>query len=164
MSAGFAMSAPRAPLMGVALLAAFVLACAVDTAPGPSATQADNECAITKTWQRVSPNVHVDYLVGGQLATTLRSVVANSYEKSRWAVRGAAPQAQMTLVALQVNSGERVQFAAEPIIEDDPTGLSDWGPTYYAQVVFRSTGCWRISPAGGNPADAIVISVASAHP
>jgi hypothetical protein len=141
-----------------------VLECVQPSTPVPDEKQADVECAVTDTWQRVSPNVRVDYLVGGQLATTLRRLVVNSYEKSRWAVRGAAPQAQMTLVAQQLNTGQTVQFAAEPITEDDPTGLSDWGPTYYAEVVFRSTGCWRISTAGGNRADAVVVWVNSDHP
>jgi hypothetical protein len=155
---------PRFTPILALVIGMFAPACAERSTPVAGPTQADVECAVTETWQRVSPNVQVDYLVGGQLATTLRPTVANSHEKSRWAVRGAAPQAQMTLVAQHLNTGETVQFAAEPVTEEDPTGLSDWGPTYYAEVVFRSTGCWRISTAGGRPADAIVIWVAKSRP
>jgi hypothetical protein len=140
------------------------VACAERSIPEPVAVPSNAECAVTSTYQRVSPKVSVEYAVGGQLAGTLRSVIASSYYKSQWAVRGAAPQARMTLVARQLASGETVEFAADPITGDDPTGLSDWGPTYYTQVFFPSIGCWRISTVGGNPTDAITIWVARGSP
>ena len=99
-------------------------------------------------------------MVGGRLATDADARLAvGSQNKTQWALRGAPAQPRVTLVAQRLGANDIVRLAAEATTGYDYSGLTDWGPTYYAPLRLDTMGCWRISVEGGDPDDAIVLLV-----
>ncbi|MBI2774007.1 MAG: hypothetical protein HYX56_05910 [Chloroflexi bacterium] len=63
-------------------------------------------------------------------------------------------------MASRDETGEQhIHLVGTPVADDSGTGLLTWGPTYFIELTFPATGCWRVSVLGGRSPDVIVISV-----
>ena len=98
---------------------------------------------------------------GGRLATNLQTGArAGSYYKTFWAIRDAPVRPALTLVATSLGTNnQQVTFTGQPSTPDDESGLWSWGPTYYADVLFPTAGCWAIAEPGANMSDRVVLLV-----
>ncbi len=81
-----------------------------------------------------------------------------SVDKTLWAFRSADPPPELFLVR------ERLDVAAPTVLltaraVDDTSFLREWGQTYYLQLSFPASGCWRLRLRDGLPDDFIVVRV-----
>lgn len=154
--------APIRRFVWLALL--MVGACASDAARSPGLTSpspSPPECRPTPR-ALVSSNPPREHPVGGRLAASVPTTTpaVNTYDKTLWSLRGAAPQTVLFLVATRDPTGEQhIHFVATRYTIDNESGLLDWGPTYFTRLGFPATGCWKVSVLGGDRDDFIVFWV-----
>ena len=100
--------------------------------------------------------------VGGSLAANVNAAgySLRSVDKSIWALRTANPPAELQLVRERLDGPAPTEIVvARPIQQGDHSALSEWGPTYYAELRFPSAGCWRLRLHDGDSDDFIVFHV-----
>lgn len=105
--------------------------------------------------------------VGGRLAANVNAAgyIVQSVDKSIWAVRTNEPPSQIVLVRERLDApAPTFELTGRPIQHGDDSGLPQWGPTYYVELRFPSTGCWRLRLHEGRPEDFIVFYVTAGPP
>lgn len=100
--------------------------------------------------------------IGGRLAANVNAAgyLVTSVDKSIWAIRTAEPPARLNLVRERLDAAAPpLDFVGMPIQHGDDSALPQWGPTYFVELRFPSTGCWRLRLRDGQPGDFIVFYV-----